>query len=683
MSFGISPSVNVREVDLTTTAVEQVSSVGSFAGKFAWGPILQRTLVSNEPDLAVRFGAPQAASAVDFMTASSFLAYSSGINIVRVADSAVAKNATDNGSGVLVLNDDTYDQTAVAIAGNKFIAKYAGAMGNSLAVTVCSSASQFERVISGNWVANVATRSRVISYTSSVTRTSFTPTGSALTISGFNYTVTLVNPTTISVVPGVGAPAGSVYIDVDDIIIIAGTSYYVSSISGDTFTVQSTPISPDTPAQFVAINDKLVIDGVTYIVTGVSGSNITLNKIYTGVANPTMVVRKWGYASSFSSAPAADSFHIVVIDADGLFTKEPGSVLEKFESVSTAINAKYDDGTSRYYIDAVNTSQFIRVGGTAPVATTSLVTSYTKLANGVDGFDQIGEDEYIAGYDLFSNSEEVDAPLLIAGGMTSSGVLANYIIQNIAEVRKDSIVFVSPRLASVVNNKGQETSAVLADREDLPSTSYAALDSGWKYMFDKYNGVYRWVPLCGDHAGLYARVDRDRDPWYSAGGTNRGLIKNVVKLAWSPDQTNRDALYVKGVNPVTDLPGFGPTMFGDKTLLNSTSAFSRINVRRLFIVLEKTIATAARELLFEFNDEFTQNRFIAIVEPFLRDVQGRRGITKFEVLADERVNTPQVVAANRFVGQIYVVPTQTINFIRLDFVAVGPTVNFEEVVGTV
>jgi phage tail sheath protein FI len=209
------------------------------------------------------------------------------------------------------------------------------------------------------------------------------------------------------------------------------------------------------------------------------------------------------------------------------------------------------------------------------------------------------------------------------------------------------------------------------------------MDSGWKYMYDKYNDVFRWVPLNGDHAGLYARVDRERETWVSAAGSSKGKIKNVVKLAWSPDQTQRDALYINDVNPVTILPVAGPVMYGDKTLLGIESAFSRINVRRLFIILEKTIATAANSLLFEFNDEFTQRRFVSIVEPFLRNVKGRRGITDFKVVADNRVNTPEVIQANRFVGQVFVKPNYSINFIRLDFVAVGNSASFDEVIGSI
>lgn len=611
MSFGISPSITVREIDLTVTAQEQVSSLGSFAGKFRWGPVLQRQLVSNEDDLAVQFGIPSAGNAVDFLTLASFFAYSSGANVVRIGNVTDMKNAVSSGTAVAILNDDAYDQSDVGLSAIHYVARFPGALGNSLAVATCTSAAEFESALPGDFTFAVSPRSNLVAYT---------------------------------------------------------------------------PDAAEVLTAYFNVGDALVVDGVRYTVIAVAAAQLTLDRIYVGSATPTTVLRRWAYASSFGSAPVSGKIHAVVVDKGGEFTREAGEILETFASMSLTAGAKYEDGTSSYYVDVINTqSQFVRVGGADPLTVNSgEKVALVQFVGGVDGFDDLGVDDYIAGYELFKNAEEVDAPLLISGDATSNdAVLANYIIQNIAEIRKDTMVFVSPQFASVVNNRNGEVNDIKADRDNLPSTSFAAMDSGWKYMFDKYNGVYRWVPLNGDHAGLYARVDREREAWYSAGGPQRGLIKNAVKLAWSPTLEQRDVLYTSGINPVTDFPGLGPTMFGDKTLLDSTSAFSRINVRRLFNVLETTIARAARELLFEFNDEFSQNRFVSIVEPFLRDVKGRRGITDYAVVADERVNTPAVVAANRFVGQIYVQPVYSINFIRLDFVAVGPTVSFTEVVGTV
>jgi phage tail sheath protein FI len=255
------------------------------------------------------------------------------------------------------------------------------------------------------------------------------------------------------------------------------------------------------------------------------------------------------------------------------------------------------------------------------------------------------------------------------------------LISSLAEVRKDCLVFLSPPKASVVDNAGSELTSVIAYRDSLTSTSYAVMDSGYKYQFDKYNDVYRWVPLNGDIAGICARTDLERDPWFSPGGVNRGIVKNVIKLAWNPTKAERDSLYVKGVNPVVTFPGEGTILFGDKTMLARPSVFDRINVRRLFVVLEKSIARAARSSMFEFNDQFTRAQFVNLVEPYLRDIQGRRGITDFRVVCDETNNTANVIDSNQFVGDIYIKPARSINFIQLNFVAVRTGVTFEEVVG--
>ncbi len=259
-----------------------------------------------------------------------------------------------------------------------------------------------------------------------------------------------------------------------------------------------------------------------------------------------------------------------------------------------------------------------------------------------------------------------------------------HIINNIAEVRKDCIAVISPRRSDVVNNSGyvgKDVDDTITYRNSLPSSSYAVLDSGYKYIYDKYNDIYRYVPLNGDTAGLMVRTDNERDPWFSPAGFNRGQVKNVIKLATNPTKGQRDQLYKSGINPVVTFPGQGTVLFGDKTLLAKPSAFDRVNVRRLFIVLEKAIATAAKFTLFEFNDEFTRAQFRNLVEPFLRDVQGRRGIYDFRVVCDESNNTPEVIDRNEFVGDIYVKPARSINFIQLNFVAVRTGVEFSEIVG--
>jgi len=267
-------------------------------------------------------------------------------------------------------------------------------------------------------------------------------------------------------------------------------------------------------------------------------------------------------------------------------------------------------------------------------------------------------------------------------GATIGSNTPNHLIA-LAETRKDCMVFVSPEQDDVVNNSGSVSTTVIATAGTYTKSSYAVMDSGYKYQYDKYNDVYRWVPLNGDIAGLCVRTDNERDPWFSPAGLNRGVIKNVVRLAWNPTKAQRDELYKAGVNSVVTFPGEGTILYGDKTLLNRPSAFDRINVRRLFIVLEKSIAKAARSSLFEFNDEFTRAAFVNIVEPFLRDVQGRRGIYDYRVVADTTNNTAEVIDQNQFVGDIYIKPARSINFIQLNFTAVRTGVAFEEIVGRV
>ena len=310
-------------------------------------------------------------------------------------------------------------------------------------------------------------------------------------------------------------------------------------------------------------------------------------------------------------------------------------------------------------------------------AKTGGVLSYT-LSGGVDDNANVTTQEFITGYEEFRSVEEVDISLLIGGNANATTALK---LIDIAEFRKDCIALLSPPKATVVNNFGNEVTDIIAFRDLLPSTSYAVMDSGWKEMYDRYADVYRWVPLNGDVAGLCARTDDERDAWWSPAGYNRGIMKNVVRLAFNPRKAYRDTLYQSGINSVMTERGQGTLLFGDKTMLTKPSAFDRINVRRLFIVLRKAISAAAKYTLFEFNDDFTRAQFVAMIEPYLRDVQGRRGIFDWRVVCDTTNNTPEVIDGNRFVGDIYIKPTRSINYIQLNFIAVRTGVDFSEVVG--
>jgi phage tail sheath protein FI len=417
----------------------------------------------------------------------------------------------------------------------------------------------------------------------------------------------------------------------------------------------------------------------------------------------------WKYAEQFDSAPntspfaasvngSGDELHLIVIDEDGKFSGVANTVLERFPYLSKASDAITSDGGSNYYVNVINErSKYIYVIN-QPLDSANLndATNWGLSASGIT-FSQ-GLSEYvvslsggttgavtdanrITAYDRFSNAEEVDVSLIVTG--TANLAVVQHCIDNLAEYRKDCVVFCSPTRANVVSvGTSEAANNVIAYRTAMNrSTSYAVMDSSWKYQFDKYNNVYRWVPMNGDVAGLCVRTDYERDPWFSPAGFNRGQIKNVVRLSYNADKSDRDELYKNGINPITTFRGEGTILYGDKTMLAKPSAFDRINVRRLFIVLEKAIARAAKYSLFEFNDEFTRAQFVALIEPYLRDVQGRRGIYDFRVVCDETNNTPEVIDRNEFVGDIYIKPARSINFIQLNFIAVRTGVAFEEVVG--
>jgi phage tail sheath protein FI len=414
----------------------------------------------------------------------------------------------------------------------------------------------------------------------------------------------------------------------------------------------------------------------------------------------------WEYRNEFDGAPGTsdyastaggsnDELHIIVLDEDGAWTGTQNAILEKYAFVSKASDAKKADGSTNYYKNVVNSqSRYLwwmdhpvtattgAAWGTPAVGATfkSLTASVSRSLVGGEDHLTLTDGQVQNAWAIFADDGQYDISLLPLGKV--SAATASFVINNVAEERLDCVVFVSPQNVTsgdvIVGSGSAATDAMIAYRNALPSTSYAVMDSGSKYQYDRYNDKYRWVPLNGDIAGLCARTDYTNDPWFSPGGLNRGQVKNVVKLGLNPTKTDRDELYKNGINPVVTFPGQGTVLFGDKTLLAKPSAFDRINVRRLFIVLEKAIATAAKFQLFEFNDGFTRAQFKNLVEPFLRDVQGRRGVTEFLVKCDESNNTGEVIDRNEFVADIFIKPNRSINFITLNFVAARSSVNFNE-----
>jgi len=635
MAFQLSPGVNVSEIDLTTIVPSVATSIGGIAGNFNWGPVNEVVTVSDEVQLVSRFGKPDTTNYEYWFSAANFLAYSNNLKIVRSANTTSTLNATANASGILIENESDYvnnHEGAVNTTYGPFAARWAGALGNSLRVSICPSSQAY----SANLTVTDSLRANALNYLADVT-------------------------TVINVNGNVNAAAN----------IAAGD--LISLDNGTTY------------------NRVASVNATAIIVSTALTSNVTVG---------TPILKKWQYADQFGVAPGTsnyvsdkagsrDEMHIIVVDEDGKFSGTANTVLEKYSFVSKASDAINNDGSSNYYKTVLNTqSQYVwwlaHQPGSSNWGTAASGTTYTNLNNawysslsaGADG--TIGNSEVVTAYGFFANPDVVDVSLLISG--PGNATVATSLISTV-ESRKDALVFLSPTKASVVNNAGFESTSILSFRAGLTSSSYAVLDSGYKYQYDKYNDVYRWVPLNGDIAGVCARTDLERDPWFSPGGLNRGIIKNVIKLAYNPTKAERDNLYVQGINPVVTFQGEGTILFGDKTMLNRPSVFDRINVRRLFIVLEKSIARAARSTLFEFNDQFTRAQFVNLVEPYLRDVQGRRGITDFRVVCDTTNNTPEVIDSNRFVGDIYIKPARSVNFIQLNFVAVRTGVSFEEIVG--
>ena len=450
---------------------------------------------------------------------------------------------------------------------------------------------------------------------------------------------------------------------------------YVDAITYDDDTTSTLALA----VQFTAAVDSS--NNVEFKHYDQSSAEIVVKEKFAGLTGSYAFNKHWGQYDLFDTAPSsANSYHIVVSDRDGEISGVPGTILETFADVSSLEGVRNTDGTSNFVGDVLEaSSNYITV--TDPTALPDSFNSSVLLTDtaGSDGNDEanISLGDIAVGYDTFKDGGEVDVSFILQGKpLGDNGYeLSNYIIDNIAETRKDCVAFVSPPLT---NNTAQ---TIVDWAANVTASSYAVVDSGYKYQYDKYSDVYRFIPLNGDIAGLCARTDDARDPWFSPAGYNRGNVKNVVKLNFNPNKSQRDLLYKSGVNPVITQAGQGTVLFGDKTYSGVTSAFDRINVRRLFIVLEKTIARAAKSTLFEFNDEFTRANFRNLVEPFLRDVQGRRGIYDFKVICDETNNTGQVIDTNSFVGDIYIKPARSINFIQLNFVAVRTGVEFSEVVG--
>jgi len=646
MAFQVSPGVLVQERDLTNIIPAVSTSIGAVAGQFSKGPLDEIVAISSEQELVDTFGKPDSTNFEFFFTAANFLQYSNALRVVRGTNTSLA-NASASGSSTLIKNTDDYQNNFSSGQGvvGTFAARTAGAHGNNLLVSTCPSATAYESTTSTSQQVNQADLA--------VGDTSVTVDTDATT-----------------------------YLNVGDVIQFSPTA------SGTDFD-----------------------DGDFYRLTAVAATTLTIVQHPRGsgglkraVADDSRIKRRWRYYDSVDRAPGTSTFvsersgsgdeiHVVVVDEDGGISGTPGRVLEAFSSLSKAADAKTPQGDINYYPEVIyNKSQFIywmdhntsgtNWGSNASGTTFTSVTTPTleSLSGGSDG-STITDAELKTAYEKFQDSETVDVGLIMCGPSGSTTHVDNII--TIAEERKDAIAFASPQRSDVVNitNSNTQTTNVKGFFDSIRSSSYAVFDSGYKYMYDRYSDLYRFVPLNGDIAGLAARTDTVADPFFSPAGFNRGIIRGAVKLAYNPTKAQRDILYTARINPISTFPGQGTILFGDKTGLTTPSAFDRINVRRLFILLEKAIATASKFQLFEFNDEFTRANFRNIVEPFLREIQGRRGITDFLVVCDETNNTGEVIDRNEFIAEIFIKPARSINFITLSFVATRTGVSFDEVAG--
>ena len=666
MAFQVSPGVNVTEKDLTNIVPAVSTSSGGIVITAEKGPIDEITTISSEGELADIFGKPNSNNFEEWFSAANFLGYGNNLKVVRPITGCV--NAVSTGTAVLVKNTTDYLDTYYSATGagqvsniGPFIAREAGTLGNSLKISMCTNSTAFgPHSMSGNLVADAS------------------------------------------------AAIGDTTITVDD-----GSLMQVGDILefGD---ATSTPSASGAPSGFyykvTAISTHVLTIARFNPATGTTESG----GLRHAVADDAKILRHWEYFFNFANAPTTsddvsaaggslDEMHIAVIDEDGGISGTAGTILETFEGVSQAHDAKTATGASNYYPNVLYAqSKFIYwvdhlatlSDGLAKTGTTfdntvgdAFVVSSTSLASGTDDFTATNA-EIATAYEKFNDAENVDLSLLICGPSQTSadatGDTKATAVMDIATARKDCVAFISPARTDVVGvaNAITQTVNVKNFANGLPSTSYAVIDSGYKYMYDRYNDVYRFVPLNGDTAGLCARTDSVADAWFSPGGFNRGQVRGAVKLAFNPNQAQRDDLYKARVNSVVSFPGQGTVLFGDKTAQSKPSAFDRINVRRLFIVLEKAVSTAAKFQLFEFNDEFTRAQFRNLVEPFLRDVQGRRGLTDFSVICDDTNNTGDVIDRNEFRADIYIKPNRSINFIQLNFVATRSGVAFSEVAGS-
>jgi hypothetical protein len=739
MSFLVSPGVHVREIDLTNVVPAVATSIGAIAGAFEKGPVGSVTTITSEEQLVQTFGKPQTTSNQfeTFFSATNFLQYGDNLKVVR-AESAIV-NAGAN-SGILIRDDDHYEASFQDGSGShgEWAARTAGTHGNGIGVDICGSARAFKQPLGSLNLINGAGAIGDLS----VTVDNQDATDATIAI-GDIISFQTASAVVATVAGAITVATKNLVVDGNSGTIVVGDRVLGAGISdGDvvvkvaTITDQqnlvldkSIIVANDIPLVF-SKDTQVESKGEEYEVTAISSETLTIRLLddpagaglQTVIPDNSLITRRWRFSDLFDEAPGTsswsianargekDEIHVAVYDtvgditgsAVGVVGQRTAAVIERFANMSKNPNGKTAQGSNNYYSDVIFAqSGFIYwtdhlAAGSNWGTDIASGTDYT-LVSGIDVSTLTGgTDDYATtngeialAYDKFADTESLDINLVIGGSSSiAADTAANMdthvtMITALCELRRDCVGFVSPYRGATVGIASSLTATKnVVDAFDLcPSSSYMVFDSGYKYMYDKYSDVYRFVPLNADIAGLCAFTDNIADSFFSPAGFNRGNIRGAIKLSYNPQKAERDQLYKKRVNPVTNFPGQGVVLFGDKTALTKPSAFDRINVRRLFLLLEKAIATAAKFQLFEFNDAFTRAQFRNLVEPFLRDIQGRRGISDFSLKCDDTNNTGEVIDRNEFIADIYIKPARSINFITLNFIAVRTGVAFSEVGG--
>ena len=725
-----SPGILVKEFDLTTGRVQPTAAItGALVAPFAKGPIEIPTLVETENDLLNIFGEPYPTDKhyEHWLSASSYLAYGGNLRIVRADDNDLRNAAVSTGSttstDVKIKSLDHYVELGYdenVIPGIHIVAQNPGSWANGIKVAVIDSLADQELTITPSGLGT--------SFNSNLIGCGITQ--SMQKVSAGAGVTTVLDGYLKGIITGISTVTNKASVKVLSHVSAAGTETNVEYEESGVWS-------------FEANVNLTIIQKNSETLTSIGSTVPTLKGDWfeqQTIGISTFIELNWDGLSprpgtteyAESRGGRFDEVHIVVIDAEGKISGNAGTILEKHIGLSKASNATFSVGSPSYWRKYLAENSSFIFGGAQPVG---LVTTgfgedflletdtdwnqpadnvifgaagaktYTlssgKNYNGQSDLNSTGAftatvAQIAEGYDLFENPDDFQVDFLLMGSANYSKEgaqsLANKLI-SVAELRKDVVAFISPNRGAILSDTSVQTAVTVNSSVDITenlvsfyasvaSTTYAVFDSGYKYMYDRFSDTFRYVPLNGDIAGLCARTDINQFPWYSPAGTNRGAILNAVKLPYNPTRTQRDRLYTNRINPVIFSPGAGIILFGDKTGYGKSSAFDRINVRRLFIYLERAISRSARDVLFEFNDQLTRNNFINTIEPFLRDVKAKRGIFDFLVVCDERNNTPSVIDSNEFIADIYIKPSRSINFIGLNFIATKTGVNFEEVIGT-